>query len=223
MADRVTPAQFADAGLDDWRFILDGIRASFRADSFRAAGLFVEQVAAAADRAGHHPDLDVRYPGVVHVVLTTHASGGLTTLDVDMATTISRVAGDAGLTSETGWRPGIEIGIDAIDIDSVRPFWVAVLGYGEKPARLPDDTIRAIVDPARVGPLVWFQQMDEPRPQRNRIHVDVTVAHDEADARVAAAIAAGGRLVSDGAARAFWVLADAEGNEACVCTWQDRD
>ena len=64
--------------------------------------------------------------------------------------------------------------------------------------------------------------MDEPRPQRNRIHLDITVAHDAAEARVAAALAAGGTLVSDARARAFWVLADAEGNEACVCTWQDR-
>jgi 4a-hydroxytetrahydrobiopterin dehydratase len=80
----------------------------------------------------------------------------------------------------------------------------------------------AIVDPKRLGPAFWFQQMDAPRPQRNRIHVDVTVPHDEAEARVAAALAAGGRLVSDARARAFWVLADPEGNEACVCTWQDR-
>jgi 4a-hydroxytetrahydrobiopterin dehydratase len=64
--------------------------------------------------------------------------------------------------------------------------------------------------------------MDEPRPQRNRIHVDVTVPHDEADARIAAAIDAGGQLVSAARARAFWILADPEGNEACVCTWQDR-
>jgi len=64
--------------------------------------------------------------------------------------------------------------------------------------------------------------MDVPRPQRNRIHLDVIVPHDEADARVAAAIAAGGHLISDAAARSFWVLADAEGNEACVCTWEDR-
>jgi 4a-hydroxytetrahydrobiopterin dehydratase len=64
--------------------------------------------------------------------------------------------------------------------------------------------------------------MDAPRPQRNRIHLDVTVAHDEAETRVRAAVEAGGVLVSDAHARAFWVLADAEGNEACVCTWQDR-
>lgn len=65
--------------------------------------------------------------------------------------------------------------------------------------------------------------MDVPRPQRNRIHLDVDVPHDEAPARIAAALAAGGVLLSDGAAPAFWVLADTEGNEVCVCTWQGRD
>jgi 4a-hydroxytetrahydrobiopterin dehydratase len=80
----------------------------------------------------------------------------------------------------------------------------------------------AVVDSAGRGPAVWFQQMDAPRPQRNRVHVDVTVPHDVAEQRVTAAVAAGGRLLSDARARAFWVLADPEGNEACVCTWQDR-
>ena len=65
--------------------------------------------------------------------------------------------------------------------------------------------------------------MDAPRPQRNRIHLDVTVPHDVAEERIAAALAAGGTLLSDRAAKAFWVLADPEGNEVCICTWQDRD
>jgi hypothetical protein len=55
------------------------------------------------------------------------------------------------------------------------------------------------------------------------VHFDITVAHDEAEARVRAALGAGGRLVDDSFARSFWVLADAEGNEVCVCTWTDRD
>jgi 4a-hydroxytetrahydrobiopterin dehydratase len=65
--------------------------------------------------------------------------------------------------------------------------------------------------------------MDEPRVQRNRIHLDLTVPQDVADERVAAAVAAGGTLVSDADARAFWVLADPEGNEVCICTCDDRD
>jgi 4a-hydroxytetrahydrobiopterin dehydratase len=96
-----------------------------------------------------------------------------------------------------------------------------VLGYGDEAGHEgPPD---AIVDPAGQLPAVWFQQMDEPRPQRNRIHFDVTVAHDEAEGRIKAALDAGGVLVSDAGAGAFWILADAEGNEACVCTWLDRD
>jgi 4a-hydroxytetrahydrobiopterin dehydratase len=65
--------------------------------------------------------------------------------------------------------------------------------------------------------------MSEPRPQRNRIHLDISVPHDEARRRIENALAAGGVLVSDTEAPAFWVLADAEGNEACITTWQGRD
>ncbi|MEJ8645447.1 VOC family protein [Streptomyces sp. MS1.HAVA.3] len=65
--------------------------------------------------------------------------------------------------------------------------------------------------------------MELARPQRNRIHLDVSVPHDEALRRIEAALAAGGRLLSAARAPAFWVLADGEGNEACVSTWQGRD
>ena len=65
--------------------------------------------------------------------------------------------------------------------------------------------------------------MDAPRPQRNRVHIDISVPHDQAQARLEAALAAGGRLLSDAEAPAFWVLADPEGNEACITTWQARD
>jgi hypothetical protein len=80
-----------------------------------------------------------------------------------------------------------------------------------------------LIDPRGRGPLVYFQQMDAPRPQRYRIHFDVWVPHDQAEARIAAAIAAGGHLVTDEYAPSWWVLADAEGNEACVCTWMSND
>ena len=215
-------ALHARSDLPDWRVLLGRIEATFVAPSFAPAAKFVGQIVAAADSADHHPDLDLRYPGRVHVALTTHATGGLTTADVDLARTISALASSAGLTSEpVGAR--LEIAIDALDIDAVRPFWEAILGYVEEPPQTPGGQVEVLVDPRRIGPAFWFQQMDAPRPQRNRIHVDVTVPHDEAEARIAAALAAGGRLVSDKRARAFWVLADPEGNEACVCTWQDRD
>ena len=222
MVERVSATEFdATADLPDWRYLLGAIEATFVADSFGTAAALVEQIAVAADAANHHPDVDLRYPGRLHVVLMTHAVDGLTTADVELARTISSLAATAGLTAApVGSR--LEVAIDALDIDAVRPFWKAVLGYDEWQPPTPGGQVVVLVDPRRIGPAFWFQQMDEPRPQRNRIHVDVTVPHDEADARIAAAIAAGGHLVSEARARAFWILADPEGNEACVCTWQDR-
>ena len=223
MVDLVSAAQFdTEDDLADWRFLLGRIEAVFVADSFAGASAFIARVAEAADAANHHPDIDLRYPGRVYVALTTHAVDGLTTEDIDLAATISSLAASAGLAAKpVGAR--LEVAIDALDIDAVRPFWKAVLGYDEWPPRVPDGQVWVLVDPRRIGPAFWFQQMDAPRPQRNRIHLDVTVPHDVAEERISAAVAAGGRVVSDDRARAFWVLADPEGNEACVCTWQDRD
>ena len=172
------------------------------------------EIARAADEADHHPDVDLRYPDVVRVVLTTHVADGPTTADTDLARTISRLAADAGATPEPTASQAVEIAIDTTDADRIRPFWAAVLGYR--------DAGGVLVDPLRIGPQVWFQRMDQPRTDRDRFHIDVSVPHDVAEARVAAALAAGGRLVTDRFARSWWVLADADGNEACVCTWQDR-
>ena len=128
----------------------------------------------------------------------------------------------------------IEVAIDALDIPLVRRFWQAATGYVDQPGAEGPDI--ALVDPLGRGPAIWFQQMDEPRGRiggpegsdpghviRNRIHFDVEVAPELAQPRIDAAIAAGGRLLADDAAPAFWVLADPEGNEVCVCTWQGRD
>jgi 4a-hydroxytetrahydrobiopterin dehydratase len=112
-----------------------------------------------------------------------------------------------------------QVSIDALVSAEVMPFWRAVLGY-EYRADSPDEDL---VDPRDRGPSIWFQRMDAPRPQRNRMHIDVWVPHDQAEARVAAAIAAGGRLVTDEHAPMWWVLADPEGNEVDVATWVSRD
>jgi 4a-hydroxytetrahydrobiopterin dehydratase len=223
MASKISPSEFhGQTDLPDWRVLLGRIEAGFRAPTFEGAAVFIGDIASAAKEAGHHPDVDLRYPGYVHIALMTHATNSLTDADVDLARTISALAAEAGLTSEPRTPVATEVAIDALDIDAVRPFWKAVLGYDDEPPRTAGGQIVALVDPLRIGPAFWFQQMDAPRPQRNRIHLDVTVPHDVAEQRIAAAIAAGGHLVSDARARAFWILADPEGNEACVCTWQDR-
>ena len=209
-------ALHATPGLEDWRYLLGRLETIVRTGTFEAATEFAHRVAEAAEAAGHHPDLDLRYPDRVHVALRTHEVDAVTERDVDLARTVTRLAGELGCTTEPASTQALEVAIDALDIPAVMPFWEAVLGY-ERESSI------ALVDPMRIGPAFWFQQMDEPRRQRNRIHLDVTVPHDEADQRIADALAAGGTMVSDARARAFWVLADPEGNEACICTWQDRD
>ena len=211
----VTYAEFAATeGLEDWRANMSAARAEFTAPSFAAGADLVAAIAAAADAADHHPEVSLRYPGTVRVVLSTHATGGLSGAYVSLARTISELARDAGATAHPHVAEVIEIAIDTMDAARIRPFWAAVLGY--------PDSGGSLTDPAGFGPPVWFQQMDEPRTERNRFHIDITVAHDIAEQRVAAAIAAGGHLVTDQFARSWWVLADADGNEACICTWQDR-
>lgn len=212
----LSPAAVAQLdGLDDWRVILGGVQADYATDGFPAAAELAVAVADAAESANHHPDLDLRHPGRLRITLTTHAVRGLTTSDVELARAISALAREAGASAVPGQAQAFELAIDTMDADRIRPFWAAALGYEEVSGEL--------VDPMRHGPAIWFQQMTEPRTERNRFHVDVVVPHDVAEERVAAAIEAGGRLVSDTRAKAFWVLADAEGNEICVCTWQDRD
>ena len=206
----------AAGGLDDWRVVLRTAAATFRAPTFPAAGRLVGAIADAAEAADHHPDLSLTYPGRVRVVLTTHAVDGLSTHDIDLARHISQLAADAGATAEPLSAQAVEIAIDTMDADRIRPFWAAVLDHRVQPDG-------SLADPRGFGAPVWFQQMDEPRTERNRFHLDVTVPHDLAEQRVEAGHAAGGRLVTDEHARSFWVLADAEGNEACVCTWQDRE
>lgn len=212
----MTPVEFAELpGLAEWRFALGAIHGSFATGSFPAAAEFVTAVTAAAERLVHHPDIDIRYPGTVHVAITTHATGGLTTLDVDLAREVSSLAVASGLGPGASSIQLTELCIDTMDEARIRPFWAAVLDY-----RVADDG--SLADPRRQGWPIWFQQMEEPRTGRNRFHLDISVPHDLAEERIAAALAAGGTLVSDHRARAFWILADAEGNEACVCTWQDR-
>jgi len=226
MPERLTRAAISAAVGDlGWRLVLGVVRTSVPVDSLAAAAAAAGVVADAAGAdAGEHVWCDVRADRLV-VSVQSRAVGWVTSSDLDLVRGITAALAERGLAPDPGVGQRavqvVEIGIDAIDIPAVRPFWKAVLGYvDELPTSGPEGPL---VDPHGQGPSVWFQQMDAPRPQRNRIHFDVAVPHDEAADRIAATLAAGGRLLSDEEAPAFWVLADAEGNEACITTWQGRD
>jgi 4a-hydroxytetrahydrobiopterin dehydratase len=209
-----------------WRGVLARLTAFVRVGSIDEAADVARRIVGGVGRdAADHVRVDVRADRAV-VTVQTFAEARTTRRDIEIARRITEIAADAGLRTEPvagGPRSVqvVEIAVDALDIPLVRPFWRAVFGYvDEVPGSGPTDPL---VDPHGEQPSIWFQQMDAPRPQRNRIHFDVSVPHDEAHARIRATLDAGGVLLSDAEAPAFWVLADPEGNEVCVTTWQGRD
>ncbi len=211
---RLTAAQFAAfPGVADWRVLWGaGYAAScFLTGSFAAGLALVAAIGELAAAAGHDPDVDVR-PESVTVRLCTSEVRGLTSRDADLAREISDAAARLAAPADPAAVQHVQVAIDALDIARVRPFWHAVLGYGEA-----DEA--GLLDAHRQGPTFWFQQMDEPRTGRGRFHIDIYVPHDQVRARIDAALAAGGRIVSDAHAPGWWTLADPEGNEADLAIW----
>jgi 4a-hydroxytetrahydrobiopterin dehydratase len=219
------PAASAAVDAAGWRLVFTGFAASVPVGRLsEAIDVAALAVAAAGADADEHLRVDLRADRVELVVQTRRANG-VTVRDAEIANTITAELDGCGFALAAPTGPGrpvqlIEFAIDALDIAAIRPFWKAVLGYVDEPGAGPEGPL---VDPAGQLPSLWFQQMDAPRPQRNRIHFDLDVAHDEAEPRLAAALEAGGVLVNADNARSWWVLADVEGNEICICTWQDRD
>jgi 4a-hydroxytetrahydrobiopterin dehydratase len=214
MVERITVKQFHEAVPGDtWHRVYGGATAYFETGSFAKGVEFVRAIAELADAADHHPDIDLRYPGVT-VRLQTHEVSGLSERDAALAVQIEDAARRLGIASDHSMVHTVQVAIDAMDIPAVLPFWQAVLGYRR---RGEDD----LVDPRGIGPSVWFQQMDAPRPQRNRIHIDLALPRDQAQRRMDAAVEAGGRIVNDSNAPHWWTLADAEGNEIDVAPWPD--
>ena len=207
--------QVADAGLDGWVNLLGGLQTRIATSDFRTGLALVDAIGAAAEEMHHHPDLTLRYTQV-DVRLTSHDAGGITDRDLRLARQITGLAEAAGLRTAGAGVARVELGLDSPDASAVLPFWAAVLGTA--------DTGRGVelVDPADAVPTVWFQTSGAEEP-RQRWHPDVWVDPAEVQPRIEAAVAAGGSLVGDDEAPAFWVLADAQGNRVCLCTWQDRD
>ncbi len=210
----LTGQQILDEGLDDWRKVLDRLVVRFETGSFNAGAALVTEIARLADAANHHPDVELRYPHVT-VSLKSHDVKAITQRDIRLARQISEAAAAAGVGASTHAPDVLELALDTSDHERIAPFWAALLGY--------EANGDEVVDPAGRLPTTWFQKSDSTAPDRQRWHLDVSVPHDVAAERIQAAIDAGGTLVSDERAPAFWVLADAEGNQACICTWQSRD
>jgi 4a-hydroxytetrahydrobiopterin dehydratase len=216
MTDRITASEFhAGAGLGDWRAFFDGPKAFFRTGSYAASAELAAAIGRLGAEAGFEPDVELRAAGVTVRLLATPATGFLRS-HLDRARQISATAAALGATADLAMVQTIQISVDALVSADVMPFWRAVLGYD---AAGEED----LVDLHAGGPALWFQDMDAPRPERNRIHIDVCVAPEQVETRVAAGVAAGGRIVFDKGAPMWWTLADPEGNEVDITSMAHRD
>lgn len=222
MTETITPQQFHEAeGVDDWRVVGDGACTFFRTGSFADGARLVQAIGDLPGLEEHRPDVDLRPDGVtVRLITVTDDYYGMSMRDVELARQISAVARDLGLPGDPSAVQSVLVIPGAPNTAAVMPFWRAALGY-EPRADTPDEDL---VDPRGRGPSFWFEPMEEPRPDGGgAIHVAIWVPYEQAEARVAAALAAGGRLVRDEFAPAWWTLADAAGNEADIATTMARD
>lgn len=202
----------AAEGVGDWVVLHGGAAAVFRVGSLGDAARLAEAITRVPGLEG---------AGVLLTVaddrLTVRLSRGVFRLEephIDIARAISATARAHGAVADRAAVQEVQVAIaaqpDATDVG----FWRAVLGY----APLASDNA---VDPLGHGSTVWMQELGPDKPLRHAMHVDVSVAREQVEARVAAALAAGGRIVQDDDAPAGWILADRAGNKVCVAAWPD--
>lgn len=210
----ISAAQFHRApGVSDWRVTATGPQAVFTAPSFSRAAELVAPVAAAAERFGVLPDVDVR-PEAVVVRIPIRTADGIPAAATEFAAAVSLAAAERELTADPSRAQSIGVYVAQQSQVDTRPFFLAALGYEQF-----GDT--DAVDPLRCGPQLAFNPITGDIPGRGRTHFDVFVPADQARARVDAALAAGGRLVDEAHAPAWWSLASPENHGVDIASWTD--
>ena len=198
-------------GVDDWVILHGGPTAVFMVGSLQEAARLAAAVAEV-------PDLEPR-------TLLTAASDRLTVKltremwgtearHVEVARAISEVARQHGARADRAAVQEVQLAVAARPESIDLGFWRAVLGY----AAMADDNG---IDPLGQGSTVWMQDLDPAKPLRHAMHIDVSVAREHAEARMQAAVAAGGRVVVESGAPGAWILADRAGNKVCIAAWPD--
>ena len=218
MSDKKTTARafHAATGVEDWRILFSGAHAYYRVGSFAEGARFVAAIAEVASAVGHFPDVDLRPEGVT-VRTASGEYGALSERDVELARRISAEARSLRLEPDPSQVQVVGIAVAQDAGADVGPFWAAALGYRNLGAN------EDVVDRHRRNPHVSFQTLKKPRPGRGRLHVDVSVPADQAEARVAAALAAGGRLADDTHVPNWWTLASPENHGVDIAAWPDFD
>ena len=197
-------------GLEDWVVLHGGPSAVFLTPSLSSAAELASAIAQLPGLEGSQAQLTL-----VSKRLTVRLTREIWKIElqhVGLARDISRIAKSFGAVAAPSQVQEVQFAIaakpDAIDLG----FWRAVLGYEPM---LEDNAI----DPLGVSSTVWMQDLEESKPLRHAMHLDVSLSKEQAQARVDEALRAGGVLVDGSNAPSFWILADRSGNQVCVVAW----
>jgi 4a-hydroxytetrahydrobiopterin dehydratase len=199
-------------GVDDWVVLHGGATAVFRVGSMRDAAQLVDALADVPGLTGSGVVLTIADDRLT--VRLTRDMWQLEARYVELARAVSAIARARGAVSDRTAVQEVQLAIAAKPNDVDLAFWRAALGY----EAMADDNG---VDPLGHGSTLWMQELDEAKPLRHAMHVDVSVAREHVEARLNAALAAGGRVVDDSGAPGSWILADRAGNRVCICAWPD--
>lgn len=225
--DMLMGERLAEADLTDWRKLAQGLHARYVVDNFGTAARFVAAVGTAGDALGHHPRVAIG-EGYVDLELVTDDAvyrdddgtelvlEWVTQQDVDLARRITEIAADHGIAADPSSVSEIELGLDTANSATIAPVWAALLtGNAEDQGRgTPSDEIR---DARGRLPNLWFGDPDEKESSSQRFHVEIYVAPEVVEQRIAAAVAAGGTVVDDSNAPGLTVIADQDGNKGIIC------
>jgi 4a-hydroxytetrahydrobiopterin dehydratase len=203
---------FVDApDLEDWVVLHGGPTAVFRLASLSAAARLAHDI---AEVPGLGERTALTLTGTQLTVRLTREMWGVEDEHIPLARAISKVAREHSATADRSAVQEIQVAVaakpDAIDLN----FWRAVLGYVPV---APDNGI----DPLGHGSTVWMQDLPPEKPLGHAMHIDVSVARSQIQARLDAALAAGGRVVDASSAPGAYILADRSGNKVCIAAWPD--
>ena len=217
--------QNAEANLTDWRKLAQGLHARYVIEDFGTGAR-----SSRGGRGGEAPATtrasigkgSVDFKSVSGDAIyrddegTEHVVEWVTQQDVDLARRITEIAVDHKVDADPASVSDIELGLDTARSATIAPVWAALLtGSADAQGRgTPGDEIR---DATGRVPNLWFGDADEHEAPGQRFHIEIYVAPEVAEQRIAAAVAAGGTVVDDSDAPSLTVIADQDGNKGMVC------
>jgi 4a-hydroxytetrahydrobiopterin dehydratase len=210
MSEQGWRAFLAADGVDEWVVLHGGATAAFRTGSMPSAADLAAAIVAVPGVEDAGAILTLTGPRVT--VRLTRDLWQLEAQHVELARAVSAVAHANGAMPEPAVIQEVQFAVSAKPDEIDLAFWRAVFGY----APVAGDNG---VDPLGHGSTVWLQELDAAKPLRHAMHVDVSVSREQGQGRLAAALAAGGRIVAQD--EQAWILSDRAGNRVCIAVWPD--